>query len=32
MKTTNMNDALNSIFVRLDVNLQNLTSKAIVYD
>lgn len=32
MKTTNMNDVLNSIFVRLDVNLQNLMSKAIAHD
>lgn len=32
MKTTNMNDALNLIFVRLDVNLQNFTSKAIAHD
>ena len=29
MNTTKMNETLNSIFVRLDVNLQNLTSRAI---
>ena len=27
----NMNDTLNSIFVRLDVSLQNLSSKAIAH-